>query len=361
MALTTLNPKVDQQNLIINPCMRYWRRDTSFDSSYAYQAFVRGYTADRWCVPSGFSGTTVVSRQSLNSSDPMVSETPQSRYYLRYAGASLYNTIDRVSQGIEVEDHNFFEQKWMTLSFWAKTDTGNPTMWWALRRFFDEDDWTNGGYDLAATNSFQLTTSWQKFTFTFQTSSVTASPTQIKYPNLRLDFIKRIAGADATGYSITPFDSSSFNLDITNIKLEFGTQATPLVYNKDIDLLNCCRWFASSLGTESPLGTQSHSLNFMNIYNTPNDVDNVNSFIFVPPRLNNSSVIHTKAPANSRLRVWSINSSTIDRIYARDDATIRIIDNYTLRVSGSILVRITGGAVSNWFYGTAAICFEYWY
>ena len=359
--LTTLNPKVDQQNLIINPCMKYWRRATSFNNSYAYNSYIRGYTADRWCVPYPIAGTTVVSRQSLSSNDAMVSETPQSKYYLRYAGSHSSGEIDRISQGIEVEDHDFYEQKWMTLSFWAKTNSGNPTMHWALRRFFDEDNWANGGYDIAAKDNFQLTTTWQKFVFTFKTSNVTASPSQIKYPNLRLDFIKRIAGSTSTGYGITSFDSSSFNLDITNVKLEFGTQVTPLIYDKNSDLYYCNKWFQTSYGESNSIGTTGgDGIMMRDIYNNNTVITTCAPSFISPVRFSDNTENLGGSPTNSRLRFWAQTSATIDRTYAQSDGIGRVVTSYTVSPYSRFQCTVSG-SVSAFHQIHYALCLEYWY
>ncbi|MDX1372638.1 MAG: hypothetical protein R3321_09205 [Nitrososphaeraceae archaeon] len=159
--LTKINPLVNNDNLIINPCMRYWQRDVSVSAAHPYLTYFRGYSADRWST--NIAGTTVVSRQTLTASSPMMIETPDSEYFLRYAGSSGTGDFDLISQSIRNIGNatDFLSNTWMTLSFWAKTDTGNPTMKFALRRFFNENNWADGGTDVAYSNSFQLTTSWQ--------------------------------------------------------------------------------------------------------------------------------------------------------------------------------------------------------
>jgi hypothetical protein len=191
------------KNRIINGGMDIWQRGTT--------GFTSGYTADRWFTTGGSSVTVARSTDTQTGY----------RYALAYSGSNFggisqriesYNTQDLVGQNA-------------TLSFWAKSISGNLGVAIAASYPTAQDNYTSA--TTISTEYIALTTSWAKYTISYST----------------------LASGVANGIGINIFGSSgsatAFNL--TGVQLEVGTSATPFerrLYNQE--LANCQRYYEKS-------------------------------------------------------------------------------------------------------------------
>jgi len=203
--VTTASPSLGRRNLIINGAMQVWQRGTSFSSA--------GYTADRW---KWAGGTGSISRQSF----AVGSEIEDSPYYLRWA-------ITGNSQNYElqqnIEDVRTAAGKTCTLSFWAKSSS-SETLGWAVYQNFG-----SGGSSLtvASGGTYTATTSWQKFTFTFDMPSISGKTIGTN------NFVwVRIAQMTTTN---TP------TFDFAGVQFEVGSVATPFEHRSYGEELALCQ------------------------------------------------------------------------------------------------------------------------
>ena len=200
---------VGRRNLIINGAMQVWQRGTSFSSS--------GYTADRWSWSGGGAGS--ISRQSFT----VGSEIEDSPYYLRWAITGNSQNLELLQK---IEDVRTAAGKTCTLSFWAKSSS-NETLGWAVYQNFG-----SGGSSLTAADggTYTATTSWQKFTFTFDMPSISGKTIGTNH------YVwVRIAQMQTTN---TP------TLDFAGVQLEVGSVATPFEHRSyGEELALCQRYF----------------------------------------------------------------------------------------------------------------------
>ena len=211
---TTINgftPKTDNmsgRNLIINGAMQVAQRGTSFTPTS-----INTYSLDRW-RSEGYSYDVDVTRQTFTSGQTDVEGFPQ--YYVTVA---LNETISAgqywaFQQRIEKRQVIREGAQTFTLSFWARATSGTVAA-------------SSFSYGIGSLGSNpQLTTTWQKITYTFTTTISSSGDYASCY------VIHFAAGATAT------------SIDIAQVQLEVGDTATPFEnrsYGEELSL--CHRYY----------------------------------------------------------------------------------------------------------------------
>ena len=211
---TTINgftPKTDNmagRNLIINGAMQVAQRGTSFTPTS-----INTYSLDRW-RSEGYSYDVDVTRQTFTSGQTDVEGFPQ--YYVTVA---LNETISAgqywaFQQRIEKPQVIREGAQTFTLSFWARATSGTVAA-------------SSFSYGIGSLGSNpQLTTTWQKITYTFTTTISSSGD----YASCYVIFFS--PGATAT------------SIDIAQVQLEVGDTATPFdnrSYGEELSL--CHRYY----------------------------------------------------------------------------------------------------------------------
>jgi hypothetical protein len=188
-------PFVAGKNKIINGDFSNWQRGTSFSSA--------GYTADRWfCNFSGATGT--VSRQTFTPGTAPVAGY-EGQFFLRLA-TTVADDNSRVEQ--KMEDVRTFAGQTVTVSLWAKADSAR-TITLSLYQSFG----SGGSTDVQiTTQTISVTTSWTRFTKTFDVPSVAG---------------KTIGTGSFFSLEILHAPNATFTLDLWGVQVEAGSVATP--------------------------------------------------------------------------------------------------------------------------------------
>jgi hypothetical protein len=151
------------KNKIINGDFGIWQRGTSF-SNPADTTF----SADRWIsFYNGTGATRTISQQTFTSGTAPVAGY-EGQYFYRYAisAAGTGNTYNIFDQ--RIEDVRTFAGQTITVSFYAKADAAR-TVSVNPYQFFG----TGGSSEITITaQNASLTTSWQRFSFTFAIPSI---------------------------------------------------------------------------------------------------------------------------------------------------------------------------------------------
>jgi hypothetical protein len=190
------------KNAIINGDFRVWQRGTTFTSPAT-----NTYTADRWVTNQDGNGTVTVSQQSFTPGTAPVAgyEAP---FFLRQA-VTAAGTTSFFQMQQKIEDVRTFANQTVTFSFWAKADSSRTGLvYW-------EQNFGSGGSATVQSTVFPapaLTTSWQRFTYTFTLPSISGKTIGT---NSCLIFYIRNGGT-----------ASGANLDIWGAQLEVGSVAT---------------------------------------------------------------------------------------------------------------------------------------
>jgi hypothetical protein len=202
-------PFVAGKNKIINGDFGVWQRGTSF----AATANVEAFSADRWKYNSdGGSGSITISQQTFTPGAAPVAGY-EGQYFWRYTC-----TTARTSQTYNVlfsnlEDVRLFAGQTMTISFWAKASSAVT-----LPAVYVQQQYGTGGSATTAAGfytGFNVTTSWQRFTFTLNMPSISGKT--IGTNSFLRPVIDLGTASNVTGLSV----------DIWGVQMETGNVATP--------------------------------------------------------------------------------------------------------------------------------------
>jgi hypothetical protein len=191
------------KNKIINGDFGVWQRGTSFSNPAN-----NSYLADRWFFNASGSGATrTISQQTFTPGTAPVAGY-EGQYFFRYARtvAGSGATADHISQ--RIEDVRTFAGQTATMSFWAKVDSGTPSLTLRARQNFG-----SGGSTLvdATDVSVTLSTSWTRYTATFAIPSISGKTIGTS-SNLELQFRTAL--------------NTVQTLDLWGVQVEAGSVAT---------------------------------------------------------------------------------------------------------------------------------------
>ena len=253
------------KNKIINGAFDVWQRGTSFTPTTG------SFSADRFYnVFNGSGSTRNVSRQTFTPGTAPVAGY-EANYFLRYAvtvagSGEGYSTISQ-----NIEDARTFAGQTVTFSFYAKAASSItlPAVY-AVQRFG-----SGGSAEVATTvaSNVAVTTSWQRFTYTFTMPSVSGKT------------IGTSSYVDMEFY--TPLNST-FTLDTWGWQLEYGSKATPFQTATGTiqgELAACQRYYRKSYqqGTAPATATAGAGLIVAATSASVANNDNYNSVNFSNP------------------------------------------------------------------------------
>lgn len=225
------------KNKILNSDFSIWQRGTSFTPGGGTT-----YSADRCFHYWDGNGSHTISRQTFTPGSAPVAGY-EGQYFFRHqqttagTGGTYMAVIGQL-----IEDVRTLAGQTVTFSFWAKADAARTYVY-----FFDQGFGTGGSASVnAAALSVPMTTSWQRFTYTFNMPSVSGKTIG---PNSSLS---------------VRMDSNAVNttqtIDIWGIQLEAGSVATPFTTatgNQALELAVCQRYYWRNAASQnySLLGT----------------------------------------------------------------------------------------------------------
>jgi hypothetical protein len=193
------------KNKIINGDMNIWQRGTSITAGTGTV-----YNADRFYSGRDGSGATVtVSRQQFTAGTAPVTGY-ESLYFLRFNQSVAGSGGSYSVVGQRIEGATTLANQTATVSFWAKADTSRT-----ITLNFNRSYGTGGSADnfnIITAPSFNLTTSWQRFTASFTIPSV-AGKTIADNGYLEMNFF------------LSP--NTVQTVDFWGVQLEAGSIATP--------------------------------------------------------------------------------------------------------------------------------------
>ena len=209
--VTTESPSLGRRNLIINGGFDVWQRGTSQSGANDYGS------ADRWFNYANTHGVTY--QQGTDAPDGFI-------YSLTTSGTPTgdYIIVQPVELPATGNAGQFYSGQTMTLSYYAKSTDATDELY-TLGVFRDAVTSVSNQVIVfsSASEMHSLSTSWQRFTFTF---SITASPSGT---NKMLSVLIRSLG-NANG-----------NISITGVQLEVGSVATPFEHISYGESLALCQ------------------------------------------------------------------------------------------------------------------------
>jgi hypothetical protein len=203
------------RNKIINGNFDIWQRGTSLASGTGAR-----YLADRW-TNGATTATYTPSRQAFTAGQPDVPNEPAFFHRTVVVSGNVAGSNATLHQ--HIESVRTFAGKTVTLSFYAKTPTAPEKVAIEFYQYFG----TGGSSAVSIpAGSFNLTTSWQKFTVTVNIPSIstkTIGGSSDDYLTVYFWFdAESTFGARASNIG---YQSGTF--DIAQVQIEEGSVATP--------------------------------------------------------------------------------------------------------------------------------------
>jgi len=216
-------PYVGRRNLIINGGFDVWQRGTSFNNNV-------GYTADRWIVATyasdWSSAPATLTKEMLSSPLPDGYQGTYAQYAMQPSSAYFYSRQ-------KVENVRTLGGKTVTLSFWAKVDSGTMGI-----NIDIQNNHGSGGSPDTSTGSNWLTATdtWTKHTLTLNVPSIDG---------------KTIGDNSYSHVWIKSDNGTCANktFQITQVQLELGSVATPFEHRSYGEELALCQRYYLSFGS----------------------------------------------------------------------------------------------------------------
>ena len=299
-----------RRNLLINGGFDIWQRGTTFTTPSAPY-----YAADRWHIYRASSSITTTTRQSFTLGQQEIPGNP--KYFMR-----VDNTPDADNTWIEivqhVEDVTQFSDKWVTLSFWMRSNKPqeNTEDYWGFYYNFGTGGSPSGSMMAGVTPNFDIYTQWSYYEFPVYLPDIqnkTLGTDGVNTSSMKVHLLNGSNSVAADTY-----------YDIANVQLEFGRGATPFEkrsYGEELAL--CQRYYHLYLDSDTNTSNQAPT--------TPAIVYNSTSLIWcpiqhplpmrIPPSLdkvdgtNYYTVFYNNSNANVSGIVLSRTSPLVTEIY----------------------------------------------
>jgi hypothetical protein len=182
-----------------------------------------GWVADRW-VQSNVGGTYTASREAFTLGAAPVAGY-EGKTFIQAITASQSAAGDLAYIGQNIESVRTFAGQTVTLSFWAKANTGTPKIAVSLGQIFG----TGGSPSASATvyvGQVTLSTSWARYSLTYAMPSIsgkTMGTDNNDYVQLAL---WTSAGSSYNGFTGS-LGVQNFTASLWGVQLEAGSVATP--------------------------------------------------------------------------------------------------------------------------------------
>jgi hypothetical protein len=219
-------------NAIINGGFDIWQRGTSFTNPSSF-----AYTVDRWRPGYDGSGATrVLSRQNHTPGAAPVAgqERP---FFFRFnqtvaGSAGTFNLFQTVLEGVET-----FAGQNVTISFYAKAAANITLPKLEITQSFGVGG--SSGVDTVVASSVAVTTSWQRFSYSFTVPSISG---------------KTVGTNSVFAFNFYLPINTTFTFDLDGVQLESGSTATAFRRNANSlegELAACQRYYFRSQGLEA--------------------------------------------------------------------------------------------------------------
>jgi hypothetical protein len=229
-----------RKNFIINGGFDIWQRGTSFNVGNN----VGGYTVDRFQLwdNGGVGSAGVISRSAFTPGQTDVPGNPKYSFNLSVttSTAGFWRIFHKI------EDVSRLAGKTVAFSFWAKADVSMT-----IAPHFTQVFTSVGGQntDVTLGSTANVTTSWQKFTATIDTTSLTSKT---------FDPI--------TDYTVLEFyypAATTFSCDIANLQLEEGSVATEFENMSQARVLHDCMRYFQTINDAPGICVSTTSVNII--------------------------------------------------------------------------------------------------
>lgn len=214
------------RNRVLNGDFNIWQRGTSLVTITSSGT----HYPDQWVYLFDGSAASISSqRVAFTTGQTAVPDNPL--YYVENSVSvgATGQTFLQMCQNIE--GVGTFQGQSVTVSFWAKADTGTRTLGVSLQQVFGTGGSPSSSVSTSGT-TFTLTTSWAKYSYTFSVPSISGKTLGTN-------------GNDYLQLILSHPVNSGFTIDIAHVQFEQGSNATQFESRPtDFELSLCQRYFA---------------------------------------------------------------------------------------------------------------------
>jgi hypothetical protein len=288
-------------NVIINGAFDINQRN--FSSTTTTSVF----TFDRWFTRA-FDGTSTFAAQSFApGSEPLGGD--QGRNYINITTSGQSIPSARTAIGQTIESARTFAGQTVVLSFWAKSNSGTPSVAAYFGQNFGNGGSPSTGVDTAG-QKVSITTSWNRYSLEFEIPSISGKTLGTSNDDRLVLFLLTSASSD-WNFQTNSLGIQSTSIDIWGVQLEAGAVATPFRRNApsiQAELAACQRYYyrtTSALNGSSflsVLGTGISSTEFSVAFQLP-----------VPMRANVSSIETSNLQLQNGSSAFVIGTLTLNQ------------------------------------------------
>lgn len=233
----TLNVIQGFKNQIVNPEFIVNQRGSGAITANG------AYPCDMWRTLKDATSTMSIGKEFFPQGDLSFPFTISSMLTNTFAGATGANTYVILDHRMEYVQQ--FAGRTLTLSIWAKASAAGKKLGLSLRQNFGTGGSPSALVDVPATTVAlcELTTSWQKFTRTFNVPNIGGKTLGSDGNSSTSLYVWYSDGGSTYSDIIGALGPQSGTISISGPQLEYGTQATNFEKrNQAVDMLACYRF-----------------------------------------------------------------------------------------------------------------------
>jgi hypothetical protein len=229
-------------NVIINGAFDINQRN--FSSTTTNSVF----TFDRWFTRAVDGTSTFAAQSFAPGSEPLGGD--QGRNYINITTSGQSVSGARTAIGQTIESVRTFAGQTVVLSFWAKSNSGTPSVAAYFAQNFGSGGSPSTGVDTAG-QKVSITTSWNRYSLEFEIPSISGKTLGTSNDDRLVLFLLTSASSD-WNFQTNSLGIQSTSIDIWGVQLEAGAVATPFRRNApsiQAELAACQRYFWRLGGT----------------------------------------------------------------------------------------------------------------
>ena len=294
------------------------------------------YNFDRWFTQN-FGGTYTITPQTFTPGAAPVAGY-EGRKYMQAITASQSAAGHLAVFTQRIEDVTRFAGQTVTISFWAKADTGTPKIGVELYRNYGTGG-SPSASETASASSITLTTSWARYSVTVAVPSLSGKTlgTTANTSFLELS-LWQSAGANYNARSATT-GIQNFTFSLWGVQVEAGSVATPFQTATGTiqgELAACQRYYEKSYAqaTAPQTNTTVNRVNIANHFGSATGISSATVFLKVTKRSTPTITLYRSDGSATNPNYWEYTVGTTET-YANPTVANTGDNNFSVGFNGT--------------------------
>lgn len=177
---------------------------------------------DRWSMV-GVGGTTTTTSESFTLGSAPVTGYEGNKYIKQaITGQTTQSQYSAIRQ--KIEDVRTFANQTVTLSFWAKADSGTPYLWVEYQQYFGTGGSPSATPVAQLGSTITLNTSWTRYSVTGTIASISGKTIGTNNDSALQILLWTSLGSSIRAYANATYQNT--NISVWGVQLEAGATAT---------------------------------------------------------------------------------------------------------------------------------------